>query len=77
MTKTTWESEFNEWIQLYGASLFRYAHQRVDQEAIAKDLVQDTYLAAWRNRENYNGDASPKTWLFLILNASSLIIIES
>lgn len=67
MSKPAWESQFNEWIQLYGESLFRYAHQRVSQEAIAKDLVQETYLAAWRNRDTYNGDASPKTWLFLIL----------
>jgi len=41
--------------------------QRVKDTHIAKDLVQETFLAAWRNIDKYNGEASVKTWLFTIL----------
>lgn len=41
--------------------------QRVKDTHIAKDLVQETFLAAWRNVDKYNGEASVKTWLFTIL----------
>ncbi len=47
--------------------LYRYALPRVSDEALAKDLVQETFLAAWRNVESYKGEASEKNWLFTIL----------
>lgn len=47
--------------------LYRYALPRVNDSAIAKDLVQDTFLAAWRNHENFKGEISEKNWLYAIL----------
>ena len=42
-------------------------HQRLQGKADPSDLVQETFLAAWRNVDKYNGEASVKTWLFTIL----------
>lgn len=47
--------------------LYRYALPRVNNTEVAKDLVQDTFLAAWRNRENFKGEISEKNWLYTIL----------
>jgi RNA polymerase sigma-70 factor (TIGR02943 family) len=61
------ENQMIEWVKEFSPALFRYVQVRVQEEAVAKDLVQETLLAAWRNRHEYNGEASPKNWLFLIL----------
>jgi RNA polymerase sigma-70 factor (TIGR02943 family) len=56
-----------EWVNNYSDMLYGFAMQRIRDSNLAKDLVQDTFLAAWKNVEKYNGEASVKTWLFTIL----------
>lgn len=55
------------WVAAHGEVLFRYARRRVDDDAAAEDLVQETLLAAWRGREAFDGRASERTWLVAIL----------
>ncbi len=55
------------WVSDYSDILFRYALPRVNDSETAKDLVQETFLAAWRNYENFKGEISEKNWLFAIL----------
>lgn len=38
----------------------------------ADDATQETYLAAWRSLPSYRGDASARTWLFVIARRSAL-----
>ncbi|WP_273808431.1 MULTISPECIES: RNA polymerase sigma factor [unclassified Pseudomonas] len=40
-----------------------FVHKRVLNAADADDIVQSTYLEAWRNREKFSGLARPETWL--------------
>lgn len=56
-----------KWVSDYGDMLYRFALPRVNDADIAKDLVQDTFLAAWRNYENFKGEISEKNWLYAIL----------
>lgn len=56
-----------KWVNDYSDMLYRHALQRVNDGEAAKDLVQDTFLAAWRNRENFKGEISEKNWLYTIL----------
>jgi RNA polymerase sigma-70 factor (TIGR02943 family) len=62
-------SELNatKWVSDYGDMLYRYALPRVNDGETAKDLVQETFLAAWRNYDNFKGEISEKNWLFTIL----------
>lgn len=55
------------WVDRYGDALFRFALARVGNREVAEDLVQDTFLAAVRSRERFQGKSSEKTWLFGIL----------
>ena len=55
------------WVEEYGDLLYKYTIPRVHDTGIAKDLVQETFLAAWRNIDNFRGDMSEKNWLFTIL----------
>lgn len=56
-----------KWISDYSDMLYRFAITRVNDSEAAKDLVQETFLAAWRNFDNFKGEISEKNWLFTIL----------
>lgn len=55
------------WLAEHGDSLYSYAMSRVMHAETARDLVQETLIAAWKARGNFRGDASPRTWLIGIL----------
>ena len=55
------------WVTDYSDTLYRYTLPRVKDSDAAKDLVQETFLAAWRNYEGFKGEISEKNWLFAIL----------
>lgn len=55
------------WVDRYGEILYRFALVRVKDPVIAEDLVQETFLAALRGRENFQGRSSLKSWLVAIL----------
>ena len=55
------------WVDLYGDALFRYAYSRTLNKPLAEDLVQETFLAALVSRESFRGASSLKTWLVSIL----------
>jgi RNA polymerase sigma-70 factor (ECF subfamily) len=55
------------WVARHGDYLFRYALSRVGQAESAEDLVQEALLAALRNRDQFAGVSSERTWLVSIL----------
>ena len=55
------------WVDHYGDFLYRFALSRVKDPAVAEDLVQETFLAALRARENFKGRSAGRTWLIAIL----------
>lgn len=57
----------NKWVDLYADYLFNYAVARVNDGEIAKDLVQETFIAGLNSAKNYKGDAAERTWLIAIL----------
>lgn len=56
-----------KWLDNYGDSLYRYALFRVNSEAVAEDLVQDTLLAGLQALASFNRQSSIKTWLMGIM----------
>jgi len=61
------EVDPNRWIREHGDAMFRFAMRRVKRTDVAEDLVQETFVAALRNRERFAGNASERTWLISIL----------
>lgn len=55
------------WVDRYGDALLRFALARVGRREIAEDLVQETFLAAWKARKSFDGRSSRGTWLGGIL----------
>jgi RNA polymerase sigma-70 factor (TIGR02943 family) len=61
-------NKLSEWVETYTSDLYSWAFHKVSDPEMAKDLVQDTFLAAAEKIEGFRGDSTPKTWLFSILN---------
>jgi len=57
------------WVDRYSRELFRFAVQRLRNEDDAEDVVQETFLTAWRTRKNFRGDLSERNWLYMILKS--------
>ena len=56
-----------QWLNLYGNDLYRFALIRVREKHIAEDLVQETLLSALKARGGFDGRSSARTWLISIL----------
>ncbi len=56
-----------KWVDNYSDYLFNYTISRINDHDLAKDLVQDTFLASLKAMENFKGEASERTWLISIL----------
>jgi RNA polymerase sigma-70 factor (TIGR02943 family) len=56
----------NLWVEKYADQLYTYTYVRINDTGMAEDIVQETYLSAWKNRDSYKGEASEKNWLFSI-----------
>ena len=54
-------------MELYADYLYKFAYYRVNNDELAQDLVQDSFLSALKAKETYKGEASEKTWLTSIL----------
>jgi len=61
------EIRFDGLAEAYGADLYRYAMWICGNDALAKDLVQETYLRAWKALDSLKDDAAAKSWLITIL----------
>jgi RNA polymerase sigma-70 factor (ECF subfamily) len=59
--------EPGEWLNQYGDALYRYALDRLRRPHDAEDVVQETLLAAFKARGEFQGRSHPRTWLMGIL----------
>jgi len=57
----------SKWVDLYTDYLFSYALFKTGNREEAEDLVQETFLSAFKNREGFQGNSTEKTWLTSIL----------
>ena len=60
-------ARFNQLAENYGGDLYRYAMWICGNDALAKDLVQETYLRAWKALDKLNDIGAAKSWLITIL----------
>jgi RNA polymerase sigma-70 factor, ECF subfamily len=50
-----------------GGELYRMAHRALNDDGLAEEAVQETFLRAWRAAERYDPERSTlRTWMFAI-----------
>jgi len=57
----------HKWVATHGDYLYSYALTRINDEEQARDLVQETFLAALEKVKQFEGRSSERTWLTAIL----------
>ena len=61
------EAAFEELVDRYSSSMLRVARMYVPSQAVAEEVVQETFLGVLTGIERFEGRSSLKTWLFRIL----------
>jgi len=61
------EAAFVELVDRYSTSMLRVARMYVPSQAVAEEVVQETWLGVLTGLERFEGRSSLKTWLFRIL----------
>jgi RNA polymerase sigma-70 factor (ECF subfamily) len=56
-----------QWVELHGDYLFKYALLRLRDATKAEDAVQETFLAALKGGKTFQGRSAEKSWLVGIL----------
>ena len=56
-----------QWLARFGDELYGYALRRVADAAAAEELVQETFVSALAALDSFRGQASERTWLYVIL----------
>jgi RNA polymerase sigma-70 factor (TIGR02943 family) len=58
----------DQWITRYSDYLFSIAILKTRSKETAQDLVQETFLSAYKALDTFKGNSSEKTWLTAILH---------
>lgn len=59
--------EPEKWVERYADALYSFAITRVNRQEVAEDLVQETFLSAYKAKDTFLNNAAEKTWLISIL----------
>jgi len=57
----------HNWVKSHADYLYAFAITRLNDEELAKDLVQETFLAALEKISSFEGKSAERTWLTAIL----------
>jgi len=70
------QRQFDALVRSLSGDLFRYAYWLCGEEALANDLVQETFLRAWRALADLRETNAAKAWLITILRREHARLYE-
>lgn len=59
-------ASFEILVRRHGPALHRYARRMLRDDGDAAEVVQDTFVSAWKQLGSFRRDAAVSTWLFVI-----------
>jgi RNA polymerase sigma-70 factor (ECF subfamily) len=70
------QTQFDALVRATSGDLYRFGYWLCRSEALAQDLVQETYLRAWRSMDDLRDTAAAKAWLITILRREHARLYE-
>jgi RNA polymerase sigma-70 factor (ECF subfamily) len=61
------QTRYQNLVEAYSPWLYRYAYWISGEKSASEDLVQETFLRAWRFLDSLKDEAAAKSWLTTIL----------
>jgi len=69
-------AEFARLVESYSARIYRLALKMLNNPQDAEDVLQDTFLKAFRGLHNFDGRSSLSTWLYRIAANEALMFLR-
>lgn len=74
--QATAREAFSRVIEHYSSQLYWHIRRLVIDHDDADDVLQNTFIKAWTNIDNFRGDAQLMTWLYKIATNESITFIN-
>ncbi len=68
--------EFARLVDAYSGKIYRLAIKMLNQQQDAEDVLQETFLKAYRGIKSFDGRSKISTWLFRIATNEALMVIR-
>jgi RNA polymerase sigma-70 factor (ECF subfamily) len=68
--------EFSHLLDAYSSKIYRLAIRMLNQQQDAEDVLQETFLKAFRGLKSFDGRSKISTWLFRIAMNEALMVIR-
>jgi RNA polymerase sigma-70 factor (ECF subfamily) len=70
------QEEFSRLVDAYSNNIYRLAIKMLNQQQDAEDVLQETFIKAYRGLKSFNGRSKLSTWLFRIATNEALMVIR-
>lgn len=70
------QAEFSRLVDMYSTKIYRLAIKMLNQQQDAEDVLQETFLKAYRGIKSFDGRSKISTWLFRIATNEALMVIR-
>jgi len=68
--------EFSRLVNAYSSKIYRLAIKMLNQQQDAEDVLQETFLKAYRGLKSFDGRSKVSTWLFRIATNEALMVLR-